>query len=124
MAHYAVLDQDNIVINVFVGKDETDPCPDANWEVYYSKVLKKKVVQTSYNSYRGKHPDGPGKVKRHTFAGKGFKYDVGKDAFIEPKPYPSWTLKNKDWEAPVKYPNDRKNYEWSERNQAWYEVKN
>jgi len=58
---------------------------------------------------------------RKNYAGIGFSYDSTRDAFIPPKPYPSWTL-NKDtclWECPVAYPTDGNIYIWNEETQAW-----
>lgn len=78
-------------------------------------------VQTSYNTYGGQHPEG--RPLRKNFAGIGFTYDAERDAFIPPKPYPSWTL-NEDtclWGAPVAYPDDGKPYFWDEENQMWVE---
>ncbi len=68
-------------------------------------------------------PDG-GVALRKNYAGIGYTYDEDKDAFYTPKPYASWTL-NEDscqWEAPVAYPDDDKDYSWDEDSQAWVEV--
>lgn len=87
-------------------------------------------VKTSYNTRGGVHygpdgqPDGPG--LRKNYAGIGYAYDPLLDAFIPPKPYPSWVL-NTDtclWEAPVPYPNDGKEYYWDEATLSWVEVPN
>lgn len=86
-------------------------------------------VQTSYNTRGGVHygpdgqPDGPG--LRKNYAGIGFAYDALLDAFIPPKPFPSWLLDTQTclWEAPVPYPTDGKPYVWDEANQTWREVK-
>jgi|SRR6056300_741605 hypothetical protein len=61
---------------------------------------------------------------RKNYAGIGFSYDQGRDAFIPPQPYPSWTLNETTcrWEAPVECPNDGNMYEWNEITQAWDEV--
>ena len=76
--------------------------------------------QTSYNTHGGVHTlDGTPLRKNH--AGIGYKYDEDRDAFIPPKNYPSWTL-NEDtcnWEAPVAYPDDGKDYEWNEETTSW-----
>lgn len=85
-------------------------------------------VQTSYNTHGGVHygpdgqPDGPG--LRKNYAGIGYAYDALLDAFIPPKPFPSWLL-NTDtclWEAPVPYPADGKYYIWDEETISWVEV--
>jgi hypothetical protein len=70
-------------------------------------------VQTSYNNNF-----------RKNYAGIGFTYDTARDAFIPPKPYPSWTL-NEDtcrWDSPVPYPTDDKMYEWDEETTNWKEI--
>jgi len=81
-------------------------------------------VQTSYNTYGGQHPEG--RPLRKNYAGIGFTYDAGRDAFIPPQPFPSWTL-NEDtclWECPVAYPDDGKVYIWDEETLSWVEVPN
>ena len=79
--------------------------------------------QTSYNTHGGVHTlDGTPLRKNH--AGIGYTYDEDKDAFIPPKNYPSWTL-NEDtyqWESPVAYPDDGKQYDWNEETTNWVEV--
>jgi hypothetical protein len=80
-------------------------------------------IQTSYNTEAGIHLNG-GTPLRKNYAGIGFSYDSTRDAFIPPKPYPSWTL-NEDtclWECPVAYPDDGKMYTWNETDQQWDEV--
>ena len=63
--------------------------------------------------------------KRKNYAGIGFTYDMGRDAFIPPQPFASWTLDEDtcDWEAPVAYPSDGKFYSWNEETNSWDEVK-
>lgn len=86
-------------------------------------------IQTSYNTRGGVHygadgePDG-GEALRKNYAGVGYTYDAGRDAFIPPQPYASWTL-NEDsclWEAPVTYPTDGKVYTWDEDTTNWVEA--
>lgn len=79
-------------------------------------------IQTSYNTSGGVHAEG-GTPLRKNYAGIGFTYDQVRDAFIPPKPYPSWTL-NEDsclWEAPVAYPDadSDEDYEWNEETTSW-----
>jgi hypothetical protein len=76
--------------------------------------------QTSFNTIGGVHKLG-GTPLRKNHAGIGYTYDEDKDAFIAPKPYPSWTLNDTTclWEAPVSYPDDDNNYSWNETNQTW-----
>jgi hypothetical protein len=109
MAHFARV-INNIVVEVIVAEqDYIDGLPD-HWA----------WVQTSYNTYGGKHTLG-GTPLRKNYAGIGFKYDKELDAFIPPTPYPSWKL-NTDtclWEAPIPYPDDNKEYIWNESEQEW-----
>ena len=85
-------------------------------------------IQTSYNTRGGVHynqqgePDGPG--LRKNYAGIGYTYDPVLDAFIPPKPYPSWSLNTQTclWEAPVPYPDDGKAYYWDEATLSWMPV--
>lgn len=62
---------------------------------------------------------------RKNYAGPGYRYDAGRDAFIPAKPYPSWTLDETTarWKAPVDYPQDGKDYRWDEARQGWGEVR-
>ena len=89
-------------------------------------------IQTSYNTRGGVHYDpatgepsaNQTKSLRKNYAGIGYTYDTGRDAFIPPKPYASWTLNDQTclWEAPVAYPTDGKVYSWDEANTNWVEV--
>ena len=114
MAHYAFLDENNIVTEVIVGRNETEVIDGIfDWEQYYGNLRNQVCKRTSYNNNI-----------RKNFAGIGYTYDETRDAFIPPKPYPSWVL-NEDsciWEAPVPYPNDSKIYDWNETTQEWVEV--
>ena len=76
--------------------------------------------QTSYNTVGNIHKLG-GTPFRKNFAGIGFTYDEDRDAFIPPKPYPSWTLNETSclWEAPVAMPDDDNRYIWNESTQTW-----
>ena len=80
-------------------------------------------IQTSYNTYGGVHKLG-GTPLRKNYAGMGYAYDKTKDAFIPPKPFPSWTLDEDTclWSCPVAYPTDDKSYPWNEATQTWDEV--
>jgi len=80
-------------------------------------------IQTSYNTHGGQHRNG-GTPLRKNYAGIGYTYDAGRDAFIPPKPYPSWTLVEEtcNWTAPVLYPTDGKMYQWDEATTNWIEV--
>ena len=121
MAHFAKLDENNVVIFVTVGRDE-DNGKEAELSARTGDVYK----QTSYNTHGGVHALG-GTPFRKNYAGLGYTYDAGRDAFIPQKPYASWLL-NEDtclWESPVPYPTDvgteenPKRYSWDEATTSW-----
>lgn len=118
MAHYALLDENNIVTQVIVGKDEGEDGID--WEEWYGNFNECICKQTSYNTYGGVHNLG-GTPFRVNYAGIGYYYDSGKDAFIPPRPFNSWILNETTclWEPPIPYPEDGKDYFWNEDNQTW-----
>jgi hypothetical protein len=109
MSHWAQIDENNFVIKVTVG-DNNDPAGDEGYQ-WLIDNLGGNWIKTSYNHNI-----------RKNFAGIGFQYNAELDAFIPPKPYPSWIL-NEDicqWEAPVLKPNDLENiYVWNEELQNW-----
>jgi hypothetical protein len=111
MAHFAEIDENNIVLRVLV-TDNDYPNEGYDWLV---ENFSGTWVQTSYNA-----------TIRKTFAGVGFTYDSDRDAFIAPQPYESWTLDEDTcrWEAPVAYPTDGKMYSWDEESLNWIEVEN
>jgi hypothetical protein len=114
MAHYAFLDNNNVVIEVIVGIDENELIEGLDTETWYGNFRGQKCVRTSYNS----------KIRKN-YAGVGFTYDETRDAFIPPKPYESWIL-NEDtcnWESPIPAPNDGKFYFWNEEVKNWQQVK-
>jgi len=116
MAHYAFLDENNIVTEVITGKQEGN----FNWEQQYGSFRGQLCKRTSYNTVGGVHKLG-GTPFRKNFAGIGYTYDEDRDAFIPPQPYPSWLLNETTclWEAPVAYPTDGQIYKWNETNQTW-----
>ena len=107
MAHYAFLDDNDIVTEVIVGKDETDMSQD--WELFYGEIRNQICVRTSYN----------GNIRKN-YAGIGYTYDLGRDAFISPKPFPSWSLVEETcrWSAPTPMPTDGV-YHWDEATTSW-----
>jgi hypothetical protein len=118
VSHFAKLDENNIVTFVTVGRQEDDG-KEADLCARTGDVYK----QTSYNTHGGVHALG-GTPLRKNYAGIGYTYDAGRDAFIPPKPYASWLL-NEDtclWDAPVAYPDDGKRYSWDEATTSWVEV--
>jgi hypothetical protein len=120
MAHYAFLNDDNIVVNVTTGNDELSD--GGNWELQYEQLSGLKCRRTSYNTYGGQHSSG-GKAFRKNYAGIGFSYDAERDAFIPPQPFASWVLDEESclWQAPVAYPSDGKSYAWNEATGSWDE---
>ena len=128
MAHWAELDANNVVTRVLVG-DNNDPAGDEGYQ-WLLDNLGGTWVKTSYNSVGGKrrNPETGEMTEeagfRKNYAGIGYTFDVGRDAFIPPKPFNSWNL-NEDtclWEAPTPYPADGKIYRWDEDTTAWVEV--
>ena len=129
MAHYAFLDNNNIVTEVIVGKDEVG---DIDWEVYYGNIRGQACKRTSYNTSGNEHNDG-GTPFRGNYAGIGYTYDETNDVFYAPKPYESWSISESTnwlWKCPVDYPIDnnqnnpdtnlpKKFYKWNEENQEW-----
>ena len=121
MAHYAFLDENNIVTQVIVGRDEDDLAEGvASWEDYYGAVKGQRCLRTSYNT-QGNHHSGDGEPFRGNYAGIGFTYDENRDAFIAPQPYPSWLLDEDSctWAAPIPMPEDGELYTWNEGTQSW-----
>lgn len=123
MAHYAFLDDDGIVTQVIVGRDEDD-LPDwiTSWEAYYGNRHGQTCRRTSYNTRGNQHPNGT--PFRGNYAGIGYTYDEQRDAFIPPQPFPSWVL-NEDtclWDPPVPAPNDGGVWVWDEDGGQWVEA--
>ena len=111
MAHYAFLDDNNVVTEVITGIDETELIDGLTPEVWYGNFRGQTCVRTSYNNNI-----------RKQYAGVGYTYDAVADVFITPKPFASWSLDaNYDWQAPIDYPADGKKYSWDEANQVWVE---
>ena len=121
MAHYAFLDENNIVTEVIVGKDEGEEGRD--WEQWYGEFRGQTCKRTSYNTIAGVHTNG-GIPFRKNYAGIGYTYDAARDAFIPVKPYPSWVLDDNtcQWQAPITMPADGKMYSWDEATTSWVET--
>jgi hypothetical protein len=115
MAHYAFLDDRNIVTDVIVGVDENELIMGQDPEGWYSDFRGQACVRTSYNG-----------TIRKNFAGIGYTYDSERDAFIAPKPFDSWDLDEETcrWVAPVDYPTDGGIYTWNEDSLDWEAVNN
>lgn len=124
MAHFAQLDEGNVVLQVIVVSNDVinnEPFPQSEATgVAFCQSLygaDTKWAQTSYNA-----------SFRYNYAGIGYTFDATPEpngAFIPPKPYPSWLLNTTtfQWQAPVPYPNDGNTYQWDEATQSWVEVK-
>ena len=122
MAHFAQLDENNIVTQVIVvsNEDIKDSIGNENEEVgiaFCKNLLGRDTIwkQTSYNN-----------SIRKNYAGIGFTYDATRDAFIAPKPFNSWILNESTciWESPVTYPNDGNVYAWNEETTSWVSINN
>jgi hypothetical protein len=110
MAHYAYLDENNIVVTVTVGKDETELIDGMDTETYYAQGTPYTVKRTSYNN----------KIRKK-YAAIGDRYDAIADVFISPQPFPSWTLDaNHDWQPPKPKPEGF--FVWDESQLDWVEV--
>lgn len=118
MAHFAEIDDNNVVTRVIVvaNKDTADANGNEVESIgvaFCQRLLGGNWVQTSYH----------GNIRKN-YAGIGYTYDAAIDAFVPPQPFPSWVL-NPDtaqWEAPVPMPDDGKMYSWDEATQSWVEV--
>jgi len=113
MSHFAKIDKD-IVVQVIV----------AELKDIQSGIFGKPSdwVQTSYNTWHGQHPEN--KPLRKNFAGIGYTYDKNRDAFIPPKPYPSWKLNEQtcDWEPPSPTPQTEIPHIWDEDLKQWVSI--
>ena len=121
MAHWAEIDEDNIVVRVLVVADDKE---DGQAFLADELGLGGTWKKTSYNTVGGVHTNG-GTPFRKNFAGIGFTFDAAKDAFIPPKPFASWTLNATSclWEAPTPSPVvEGKFYTWDEETTSWKEV--
>jgi hypothetical protein len=114
MAHYAFLDENNIVTEVITGIDETELIEGIDPETWYGQFRGQRCVRTSYNH----------RIRKN-YAGIGYTYDPTRDAFIPPKPYDSWVLNENtcQWEPPVPYPTTGV-WRWDEATLSWLEVTN
>ena len=110
MAHYAFLDENNVVIEVITGIDETELIEGLDTETWYGNFRGKRCLRTSYNN----------KIRKQ-YAVIGGTYDADADQFVAPQPYCSWSLDgNNDWQAPTAKPEG--DYYWDEATLAWVEV--
>ena len=115
MAHFAKLNEENIVTQVIVvdNKDILDENGQESEQKgidFCANLLGGKWIQTSYNANF-----------RKNYAGKGYSYNQALDAFIPPKLYNSWILNETTykWDAPIPYPTDGATYVWNETTLSW-----
>jgi len=126
MAHYALIDSNNIVVKVITGVDENITQDDNGtpvggsteaWEQFYESQPWHSGLtckRTSYNATSG---------FRKQYAGIGYSYDADDDVFVVPQPYPSWTLDgNHDWQPPTPMPSTGGPYKWSEEDLEWVAI--
>jgi len=111
MAHYAFLDENNVVTEVITGIDETELIEGLDTETWYGNFRGQVCKRTSYNSNI-----------RKQYAGIGYSYDPVADVFIAPHPYPSWLLDaDHNWQAPTPKPAEGMWY-WDEATLSWVEA--
>ena len=110
MAHYAFLNENNVVTEVITGIDETELIEGLDPEIWYGNFRGQRCVRTSYS----------GKIRKQ-YACVGFTYNESEDIFIQPQPFPSWSIDdNYDWQPPT--PKPEGNYYWDETALAWVAV--
>jgi hypothetical protein len=124
MAHFAEIDSNNVVLRVIVVDNKDTSTPDGT-EVesigvaFCQRLFGGNWLKTSYN----------GNIRKN-YAGIGYTYNAGLDAFVPPKPYASWVLNNDtaQWDAPTPMPSDAgtgeppKRYSWDEATTSWVEA--
>jgi hypothetical protein len=110
MAHYAFLDENNVVTQVITGIDETELIEGLNTEIWYGNFRGQTCKRTSYNN----------RIRKQ-YAGIGYSYNPVADVFIAPKPFASWILDNNfNWQAPTQKPEGK--YNWDESTLSWIEL--
>jgi hypothetical protein len=115
MAHFAQLDGDTVMQVIVVANEElmeNGAESEAKGIAFCQSLFGGEWKQTSYN----------GRIRKN-YAGIGYTYDAGRDAFIPPQPYPSWILNESTclWDAPTPMPKDDKRYLWDEATTSWIE---
>lgn len=123
MAHYALIDENNIVVQTITGVDEDVVQQDLDgsfvggsteaWEAFYASRPWFEGLTCKRTSYHGNI--------RKNYASIGYTYDPNRDAFIPPKDFDSWVLDEQTcrWVAPIPYPSDGASYVWDEANVNW-----
>ena len=111
MAHYAFLDENNIVTEIIVGQNEDEVVDGiSDWEEYYGQKRGQACKRTSYNSNI-----------RKNYATVGSRYDEDLDAFISPSPFPSWIFDSEicGWKPPIQRPDTEEFKFWNEDTLSW-----
>ena len=112
MAHYAFLDDNNVVTEVITGIDETELIEGLDTESWYGNFRGQRCVRTSYNAATNGF--------RKQYAGIGSTYDEAADQFVSPQPFSSWTLdSNNDWQPPTPKPSTQGMWSWNETLLKW-----
>ena len=111
MAHYAFLDENNVVTEVITGRNEDEVVNGiSDWETYYGNFRGQRCIRTSYNNNI-----------RKQFANIGFTYDEAADEFVRWQPFASWSLdSNNDWQAPT--PKPEGDFYWDEESLSWLAI--
>ena len=109
MAHYAFLNENNVVTEVIFGIDETELIEGLDPETWYGNFRGQVCKRTSYN----------GNIRKN-YAGIGYVYDPVADHFFEPQPYSSWILdEDAKWQPPTPMPTEAANVAWDESTLSW-----
>jgi len=121
MAHFAEIDENNIVVRVLVVDNDNE----SNGQEFLAETLGLggTWIQTSYNTFRGVHANG-GTPLRGNYASIGHVYNTELDAFVEPKPFDSWILNEEtfSWNPPIPDPSTEETfYIWNEDTVSWVE---
>ena len=110
MAHYAFLNENNVVTEVITGIDETELIEGLDTETWYGNFRNQTCKRTSYN----------GNIRKQ-YAAIGYSYDSVNDVFIAPQPFASWSLdQNFDWQPPTPRPEEGF-WDWDEDSLSWLE---
>jgi len=128
MAHFAQINENNIVVQVIVVDTKDTSTADgvekeSIGEAFCERLLGGTWKKTSYNTLANKHTGG-GTPLRGNYAGIGYTYDPTNDVFYSPQPFPSWSISaatDWTWEAPTPMPADGKLYAWDENTKTWLE---
>jgi hypothetical protein len=110
MAHYAFLDENNVVTEIITGKDENELIEGLDPETWYGNFRNQVCKRTSYNNRI-----------RGVYAGIGYTYNPDEDIFILPQPFPSWVRTGSYWSAPIPKPESG-SWGWDESNLNWIEI--